>query len=69
MTRDGSSRKGDAPVSCCAFGPLANWAKALEGKDMEFDPIWLFMVVLIAWAAIAWAEADLRETERQRRRK
>ena len=69
MTRDGSSRKGDAHVSCCAFGPLANWAKALEGKGMEFDPIWLFMMVLIAWAAIAWAEADLRETERQRRRK
>jgi len=36
---------------------------------MEFDPIWLFMMILIAWAAIAWAEADLRETERQRRRK
>ena len=33
------------------------------------DAIWVLMVILIAWAAIAWAEADLRETERQRRRK
>jgi len=32
------------------------------------DAIWVLTMILIAWAAIAWAEADLRETERQRRR-
>ena len=37
-------------------------------RAMEFDLEWVVWVILIAWAAIAWAEADLRETERQRRR-
>ena len=67
MTRDGSSRKGDAPVSCRAFGPLANWAQALEGKGMGDFGLVLGMIVL--FAAIFFAERDARRSlDRERAR-
>lgn len=67
MARDGSSRKGDAPVSCRAFGPLANWAQALEGKCMGDFGLVLGMIVL--FAAMFSAERDARRSlDRERAR-
>jgi hypothetical protein len=34
---------------------------------MKVDPLFVVLVVLVLWVAVAWMEADMRETRARRR--
>lgn len=64
MSRDGSSRKGRAPVSCCAFGLLPTGESFLGRKTMWEVPGDLGLVIgmLIIFGSLYWMERDARRS-------